>query len=244
MNNADAGEIYKMSEFVELIKVVIANPSSSIVIIAVCGFLIFKIKDLLQIFLDIKDLNKKRLMQKFEETYKFHEKSFLDDEMKANYERLCEEAQLKALIGCPYCSKEMAQYILSRKHITRAIRIFHRIKDEIKIENGKALPNLVMPNWRIKLNGYAGTLFYFIIVLIGSFPFLLIVIGNLLKIKLDVDGQYYINAIICFIALLISAFFILIQSLKPELTKIFCELEPQYKIESENEALDVENKVA
>ena len=139
-----------MSELVELIKVVLANPSSSIAITAICGFLIFKVKDLLQIFLDIKDLNKKRLMQKFEETYTFHEKKFLSSELKMNYERLCEEAQIKALIGCPYCSKEIAQYILSRKHITRAIRIYHRIKDEIKIENEMVLPNLVMPNWRIK----------------------------------------------------------------------------------------------
>ncbi len=139
-----------MSELVELIKVVLANPSSSIAITAICGFLIFKVKDLLQIFLDIKDLNKKRLMQKFEETYTFHEKNFLSSELKMNYERLCEEAQIKALIGCPYCSKEIAQYILSRKHITRAIRIYHRIKDEIKIENEMVLPNLVMPNWRIK----------------------------------------------------------------------------------------------
>lgn len=235
-----------MSEFVELIKVVIANPSSSIVVFAICGFLIFKVKDLLQIFLDIKDLNKKRLMQKFEETYTFHEKNFLSSELKINYERLCEEAQIKALIGCPYCSKEMAQYILSRKHITRAIRIFHRIKDEVKIENGRVVPNLVMPNWRIKLNVYAGTFFYIIIILIGAIPYLLIPVSSMLKIKLGISGQYYIDAILFFIALLIPAFFVLIQSLKPEFTKVFCELEaqPTDEVERKSETIEVKEQVA
>lgn len=235
-----------MSELVELIKVVLANPSSSIAITAICGFLIFKVKDLLQIFLDIKDLNKKRLMQKFEETYTFHEKNFLSSELKMNYERLCEEAQIKALIGCPYCSKEIAQYILSRKHITRAIRIYHRIKDEIKIENEMVLPNLVMPNWRIKLNSYAGTFFYIIIILIGAIPYFLIPVSSILKIQIGFSGQSYIDAVLFFIALLIPAFFVLIQSLKPEFTKIFCELEAQQKNEQEpkSETVKIEDKVA
>ena len=235
-----------MSEFVELIKVVIANPSSSIVVFAICGFLIFKVKDLLQIFLDIKDLNKKRLMQKFEETYIFHEKNFLSSELKINYERLCEEAQIKALIGCPYCSKEMAQYILSRKHITRAIRIFHRIKDEVKIENGMVVPNLVMPSWRIKLNVYAGEAFYFVFIFIGAIPMILAVIGIFLKDKNVFDAQYYINALLFFVMLGIPAFFVLIQSLKPEFTKIFCELEaqPTDEVERKSETIEVKEKVA
>lgn len=235
-----------MSELVELIKVVLANPLSSIVIAAICGFLIFKVKDLLQIFLDIKDLNKKRLMQKFEETYTFHEKNFLSSELKTNYERLCEEAQIKALIGCPYCSKEMAQYILSRKHITRAIRIYHRIKDDVEFEDGRLVPKFFMQDWRIKLNNYVGTFFYIIIILIGAIPYFLIPVSSILKIQIGFSGQYYIDAVLFFIALLIPAFFVLIQSLKPEFTKIFCELEEQQKNEPEPQFETVEkiDKVA
>jgi hypothetical protein len=224
-----------MSEFVELIKVVIENPSSSIVVFAICGFFIFKVKDLLQIFLDIKDLNKKRLMQKFEETYIFHEKNFLSSELKVNYERLCEEAQIKALIGCPYCSKEMAQYILSRKHITRAIRIYHRIKDNIKIENEMILPNLVMPNWRIKLNKYVGYCFYFFLSFIGLTPMILVVAGVFPNVQVFFNGQYFLAAILIFIVLFIPAFLILNHSLKPEFTKTFCELEAQNAESMSNE---------
>lgn len=218
-----------MSELVELIKVVLANPSSSIVITAICGFLIFKVKDLLQIFLDIKDLNKKRLMQKFEETYTFHEKNFLSSELKMNYERLCEEAQIKALIGCPYCSKEMAQYILSRKHITNAIRIYHRIKDEIEINDGIISPKIMMREWRIKLNKYAGYCFYFFLSFIGLTPMILAVTGVFSKVQVIFNGLYFWGAILIFIVLFIPAFLILNQSLKPELTRIFCELEAQQK---------------
>ena len=235
-----------MSEFVELIKVVIQNPSSGIVVFAICVFLIFKVKDLLQIFLDIKDLNKKRLMQKFEETYTFHEKSFLDDAMKANYERLCEEAQLKALIGCPYCSREIAQYILSRKHITRAIRIYHRIKDDIEFKDGVLINKLNMPNWRIKVNDIGGSIFYFLILFSGIFPYLLGGLVTLFKIAPSPNFDYYLNAIIIFILALIIGFYLLLISTKPEFAKAFCELEAQpiNEAEHESEVVKIDDKVA
>lgn len=233
-----------MTDLVELFKLVISNPSSSIVVLAVCGFLIFKVQDLLQIYFDVKDLNKKRLMQKFEETYTFHEKNFLSTNLKVNYERLCEEAQLKALIGCQYCSKEMAQYILSRKDITRAIRIYHRIKDEIKIKNGIVVPNFIMPSWRIKLNTYAGIVFYVLIILLGASPLLLVALANILKIKADFDGQYYLNGFLFLSAFVIPAIFTLVQSFKPEFAQRFCELESQFKNELESEIVEIEDKVA
>ena len=213
-----------MSEFIELVKVVIQNPSSSLVFIAIGGFLLFKIKDLLQIFLDIKDLNKKRLMQKFEETHTFHQRSFLSHDMNVNYERLCEEAQLKALIGCPYCSKEMAEYILSRKHITRAIRIYHRVKDYVEFENGVLRNKLSMPNWRIKINSIGGSIFYFLIAALGIVPFLFGFAHSIFGGSKGLEVDFYLSSVLIFGSLILIGFYILLVSMKPELSKLFCDL--------------------
>ncbi|MFV5491995.1 hypothetical protein [Acinetobacter sp. ASP199] len=110
-----------MSELISLVNTVISNPSPAILITIGFIAMIYKSRVLLQFFLDIKDLNKKRLMQKFEENHQLQEKNYLSRAFKDDYSRLCEEQQLQAIVGCQYCSKEMAQYILTRKNISRAL---------------------------------------------------------------------------------------------------------------------------
>ena len=74
----------------------------------------------------------------------------------------------------------------------------------------------------------------------------MIPVSSILKIQIGFSGQSYIDAVLFFIALLIPAFFVLIQSLKPEFTKIFCELEAQQKHEPDlkSETVKIEDKVA
>lgn len=68
----------------------------------------------------------------------------------------------------------------------------------------------------------------------------------MLKVKLGISRQNYIDAILFFIAFLIPVFIVLIQSLKPELTKTFCELEAEPTDETEymSETLKIRKKVA
>ncbi|WP_216936845.1 MULTISPECIES: hypothetical protein [unclassified Acinetobacter] len=221
-----------------------SNPSPSIVFILVAGFTIYKAQALLTGFLTIKDLNKKRLIQKFEETYVFHEKNFLNSELKLNYERLCEESQLKALIGCQYCSKEMANYILSRETITEAIRIYHRIKDDIKIEESVITPQKIMSDKRIKLNYYAGVGFYFSLSSLGLLPFLIMVSMNFFNLKASINSDVFMNAWVNAIFLFIVGFVLLYQGFKPTLVKRFCELKSNNSRKNHEDSSVEEVKVA
>ena len=214
-----------MSELAEIIKIIIANPSPTIILLVILGFIIYKFKELLHIFLDIKDFNKKRLIQKFEETHNLQDKSFLDDQLKHNYQRLCEESQLHAIIGCQYCSKEMAHYILNRKNISRAIRIYHRIKDNIEFEGDEVKPIVMMKQWRVELNYYIGMLFYFIFCIVGATPFLLPLIAKIMKLEMVVSTSYYSSALIIFLMFFIMGCISLYQGLKPKFCHLFCELE-------------------
>ena len=68
----------------------------------------------------------------------------------------------------------------------------------------------------------------------------------MLKVKLGISRQNYIDAILFFIAFLIPVFIVLIQSLKPEFTKVFCELEaqPTDEAEDKSETIEIKEKVA
>lgn len=227
-----------MSEFVEIFKIILENPSPLMIGAVVSILFIYKSKDLLEIFFQIKDIKKKRIIQKLEETKNLYEMNYLNSNLKKNYERLCEEAQIHAIIGCQFCSKEMAEYIMSRKNISRAVRIYHRIMDEVQVKDGKIVPVVVMKKWRIKLNSYGGIFFYVSTILIGAAPFLLVVIGRFIKANLDLSPTYYVDASMNFLILFVMGFFFLYQSLKPECTEIFCNLEPSDKAMESDESIN------
>jgi hypothetical protein len=214
-----------MSEFVEILKIVLEKPEPLVIGMFMSIFLIYRSKNIIEVFFDIKDMKKKRIIQKFEDNKSLYEMNYLNSSLKNHYERLCEEAQIHAIIGCQYCSKEMAEYILSRKNISRAIRIYHRIMDEVQVKEGRIVPVIAMNNWRIKLNSYGGIFFYVITIFIGASPFLLVLTGKFLKAQLVLPPNYYLEAFIYFVLSLLIGFFFLYESLKPEFTDIFCTLE-------------------
>ena len=214
-----------MSEFVEVFKMVLENPSPLVICVVVPVLVIYKSRDLLDIFFQLKDINKKRIIQRLEETKTLSEKNYLDSSLNRNYDRLCEEAQIHAIIGCRYCSKEMAKYILTRKNISRAIRIYHRVKDNVEVKDGKIIPITPMKNWRIKLNSYGGIFFYISFILLGAAPFILVMMGKLFKVNMSLSSSYYLDAFIIFSLFFIMGFISLYQSLKPEFSALFCELE-------------------
>ncbi|MFW1754758.1 hypothetical protein [Acinetobacter wanghuae] len=162
-----------MSELVELSKLIIENKSSSLIGLIIVVFIILKAQPILDTIITIRDLNKKRLIQRFEEAYRLHDKKMLEGDLKESYQRLCYETQMRAIIGCSHCSKELANYIFTREDISKAIFVYHRVKDYIKVENGEVLPKKQMSKFRIKLNDYAGTVFYFLIASFGLLPIFL-----------------------------------------------------------------------
>lgn len=169
-----------MSEFVEIFKLFLESKSPFVISVSLSILVIYKSKDLLDIFFQIKDMKKKRIIEKFEETKNCNEKNYLDSFLNQNYERLCEEAQLHAIIGCQYCSKEMAQYILTRKSISGAIRIYHRVKDEVKVKDGSAIPTKYRSDRKIKFYKFVGLGLYWLLGCIGTFALAMLLITNYL----------------------------------------------------------------
>lgn len=227
-----------MSELVEIFKIVLENPSPLFMGMFVSVLVIYKSKDILGVFFDIKDMKKKRIIQKLEENKTLSEMNYLNPNLKTHYERLCEEAQIHAIIGCQYCSKEMAQYIMSRKNISCAIRVYHRIRDEVEVRAGSVVPVVRMKSWRIKLNSYGGIFFYVMSILLGAAPFLLVIVATLTKAKMVLSPHYYLDASVNFLSLFLLAFFFLYQSVKPKLSEKFCNLEENEKILKNTDAID------
>ncbi len=219
-----------MSDFVEVFKMVLENPSPLVICVVVSVLVIYKSRDLLDIFFQLKDINKKRIIQRLEETKTLSEKNYLDSSLNRNYDRLCEEAQIHAIIGCQDCSKEMAQYIMSRKNISGTIRIYHQVKDRIKIKAGEVVPCKIRSEKRIKTYKFLGWLTYWILGCIGT-----------LFLTFSIKTNIW-NGVFIYASLLIVGLVIVIQSVKIDLAKLFCELEPMD--ESTSTELGNSNKAA
>jgi hypothetical protein len=188
-------KIIKMPEFLEILKIVPAISSPSLIVIVIMIFFLYQAKNILAGFFAIKDFYQKRLLQKLEDTYRFNQDQIVDSLFKDQYRRLCEEAQFKAVIGCEYCSKEMAQYILSRKDISRAIRIYHRVKDDIEFKNGQVVPKIKMATWRIKTISYLGIGLYVIYGLISLLPVLFLFFQMFTVSSSNIDFDLFIHTI-------------------------------------------------
>lgn len=216
-----------MQETIELMKLAIEHSSPAVIILCVMIFLGFKSKAILYTILEFKDLVKKRLIQKHEEIINFNENFFLSSFLKDDYLRLCEESQIKALIGCHYCTKEIASYILSRKDITNAISTYHRVKGEIEVIGVDVMPKVRMGNFRIKFNILGGFIFYMLISFIAFLPLLIPAFSKLfnLQFNLNFNWQIFIALILYVVGLFSVALFILNESLKPQFARKFCNLE-------------------
>lgn len=221
-----------MQETIELMKLAIEHSSPTVIILCVMLFLGFRAKIILYTILEFKDLVKKRLIQKYEQIVNFNEKNFLTSPLKEDYLRLCEESQIKALIGCQFCTKDIAIYILSRKNINNAINIYHRIKGDIEVVGVDIVPKNKMGSFRIKFNAFCGFIFYMIISMVAFSPILLPASSKLFNFQFNVNLDWKIMLSLGFyIVLLFSvALFVLYAGLKPQFVKIFCNLEEKSRI--------------
>ncbi|MFR9679239.1 MULTISPECIES: hypothetical protein [unclassified Acinetobacter] len=224
-----------MQDIIELLKIAIESSSPTFIFTIFILAIVFKSKNILYGILEFKDLTKKRLIQKHEEAARFNDKNFLTSQLNKDYLRLCEESQIKALIGCRFCSKEMALFILSRKDISSTIILYHRVKAEIEIINGNIVPKNKMNEFRIKFNIFFGFIFYMILSMLAFSPLLLPMFSDLLfkhPIALNLDWKIVLATGFFMIVIFSTALFILNESLKPRFTKRFCDLNPEEEIES------------
>lgn len=129
-----------MNEFLELVKMLFNSSSPALIFFTIIIALCYKAKSILYNFLDIKDLSKKRLIQKYETVSNFKNNNSFQNTLNINFDRLCEESQLQALIGCKYCSKEIAEYIFSRKNISLAIMTYNRVKNDLTFLESVTMP--------------------------------------------------------------------------------------------------------
>lgn len=215
-----------MQETIDLFKLALEYSSPAFIFLAILTAITFKAKSILYSFIEIKDLSKKRLIQKYETLSNFTEKSFLQSPLKENYQRLCEESQIHALIGCQYCSKDIANFILSRKDINNALNTYHRVKNEIIVKNSVVTPKHKFGKFRINFNLFFGNIFYITLSILAFlpllFPSLSIIFNTPLNINFNLD--IFIGLTLYIISIFSFALFLLNESFKPKLAKIFCEL--------------------
>lgn len=120
-----------VSEVIELTKFIADVKSTPLLMLCVFLLILFKSRSFIYFFLELKDLSKKRLLEKFEQESKLKDQNFLSQELKIDYLRYCEELQIHTIIGDRYCRPKMAAYILSRENISDAITKYLRVKDII-----------------------------------------------------------------------------------------------------------------
>lgn len=216
-----------MQEFIELLKFALENSSPAIIILCVLVVIIFKSKNILYSILEFKDLAKKRLIQKHEEFANYHDKNFMNLSLKNDYLRLCEESQIQALIGCRYCTMELAVYILSRKDVTTAISLYHRVKGDVRVSGVDIIPRVKMNDSRVNMNMIFGAIFYFSLCFFAFLPLLIPMVAKLFNVELQVDLNWkIIVALFLYVVGIFSiALLILNESLKPKMARKFCSLE-------------------
>lgn len=201
-----------VSEVIELTKYLTEKNSSSVIILCIILILAFKSRSLVYFFLEIKDLGKKRLLEKFERESKLKEHTFLSKDLNNDYLRYCEELQLHTIIGDKDCAPTMATYILSRENISDAISKYLRIKDIIKYDDVKKRP-MTCTNFskkREKLNAFGGFIFYLLFVFLAVSPYFLFTLLS------KEDQQILINKLtFSHIIVLIFLFITLLRLISP-----------------------------
>lgn len=224
-----------VSEIVELTKYLTEKNSSSVIILCIILILVFKSRSLVYFFLELKDLGKKRLLEKFERESKLKDQTFLSQDLNNDYLRYCEELQLHTIIGDKDCTPTMAAYILSRENISDAISKYLRIKDIIKYDDVKRRP-VTCTNFskkREQLNAFGGFIFYLLFVFLAVSPYFLFTLLSKEEQQILINKltlSQVIVLILLFIIFLYFAVSTLISGLKPRLANNFCSLPSKSEI--------------
>lgn len=218
-----------MNETIDLLKFAVENASPIVIFICCVVFIGYKARSILYFSLEMKDLARKRLIQKHEEYIKFDKDIFSTPLLQDNYKRLCEQSQIQALIGCSLCTPQIAAYILSRKDIINTIRKYHRIRSEITINGVDLVPKVKMGKFRIWFNVAMGFVFYMILAMSAFLPLFIPALNSIYDqpLTLNFDWKIIIGLFFYTITSMIFALIILNESLKPKLAKEFCNL-PRY----------------
>lgn len=212
-----------MFEIINLIK----EESSPIVICAaICIYISHQFKLILYNFFEIKDLRKKRLINSHKENLSLNVGEVLDEVNRRGYLRLCEEQFFQALIGCDVCDKKIASYILTRHDVTKAVKIYHRVKYDIKIDNSGKMSSKKPHNEFIsKIIEILGVILYYFLSFFAFIPLFIPIICSWIGIQLNINWQLLPLVFFYMFSLFGGALFMLNKSKKPKRIKEFCNLE-------------------
>lgn len=217
------------SEIIELTKYLAEAKSSSALLLFGFCIILFKSRSFIYFFLELKDLSKKRLLEKFEQESKLKDQNFLSQELKIDYLRYCEELQIHSIIGDRYCRPKMAAYILSRENISDAITKYLRVKDIVKYDDFKNRPVTTSKfnKFREKLNAIIGFILYISLASLALSPYFLYTLTSK-EDQLIIISKLTLPHILVLIILAIILFYFavlsLISGLKPTIANKFCNL--------------------
>ncbi len=212
-----------MFEIIGLIK----DESSPIIICAViCIYISHQFKPILYNFLEIKDLKRKRLIENHQKNLSLNLGEFLDEVNKRGYFRLCEEQFFQALIGCDVCDKKIASYILTRHDVAKAVKIYHRVKYDIKVDNSGNIASKKSHNELMsKIIEILGVTLYFLLSFFAFIPFFIPIMLSWIGIQFNINWQLLPLLLFYMFSLFGGALFILNESKQPKRIKEFCNLE-------------------
>lgn len=221
-----------VQEALETTKFFLDNPSPFVVVLFIVILIGYKGKDLLSFFLEIRDLSKKRLIEKLKTEIEIANLCDSNNDLKSTLAPYLSELQLQATIGDSTCSKQMAHYLLSREEVGTAIQRYKSTKSLLTWDNLKQLPKFDgrFPAWRIHLNWCVGLLIYLFFSFLAALPYFYYSLLNTKQQALLLQKISFGNVtliILYSLILFIAGFMFLNEGIKPLWARRLCEMKSQ-----------------
>ncbi|MGF2881863.1 hypothetical protein VSN93_17675 [Acinetobacter johnsonii] len=218
-----------VQEALETTKFFLENPSPFVIVLFVFILVAYKGRDLLYFFFELRDLSKKRLIDKLKTEIEIADLYDGNDDLKTTLAPYFSELQLQATVGDSACTKQMANYLLTREEVGTAIRRYKSTKSLLIWDNQKKIPKFdgYFPAWRIHLNWFVGLLVYLFFSLLSAFPYFYYSLLSSEKQKALLHKVTFgsISLIVLYsIILFIAGFVILNEGIKPLWARRLCKM--------------------
>ena len=219
-------------EALETTKFFLENPSPFVIVLFLFILVAYKGRDLLYFFFELRDLSKKRLIDKLKTEIEIANLYDGNDDLKKTLAPYFSELQLQATVGDSACTKQMANFLLTREEVGIAIRRYKSTKNLLVWDNQKKIPKFdsCFPAWRIHLNWLVGFLVYLLFSFLAAFPYFYYSVLSTEKQKALLHKATFgsVSMIILYsIILFITGFVILNEGIKPLWARRLCKMKSQ-----------------
>lgn len=219
-------------EALETTKFFIENPSPFVIVLFVFILVAYKGRDLIYFFFELRDISKKRLIDKLKTEIEIADLYDGNNDLKSTLTQYLSEIQLQATIGDSTCSKQMAHYLLTREEVGIAIQRYKSTKSLLTWDNLKQLPKFDgrFPAWRIHLNWFVGLLIYLFFSFLAALPYFYYSLLNTKQQALLLQKISFGNVtliILYSLILFIAGFMFLNEGIKPLWARRLCEMKSQ-----------------